>query len=163
MTKGIIKTQTQNQTQSKSKQKGRKNTATKTRKSKRVHFEAYSPNSSLLNRDEQSPIKRRYLTLVDKYNRTFEDYKKGTEKKQGVIYRLLENVAKKRYSKNKEVAQFQEAFYKRFMENDEMYMEYDQKLHNHLLDLRFQAEKPKRSRCPNKSRKNKKTGKCEKY
>jgi hypothetical protein len=55
----------------------------------------------------------------------------------------LENIAKKKYSKNDELREFQEAFYQDFMRNDkfEGYSNriHSEKLHNRLLKMREKA------------------------
>lgn len=61
------------------------------------------------------------------------------------IYVMLRKIAKKQYSKDEELAKFEEEFYQHFMANDEKFNEkynryYDQRLHNYLFRLRKQAE-----------------------
>lgn len=60
------------------------------------------------------------------------------------IYHILRKIAKKQYSKDAELAKFEEEFYQHFIANDEKFNNelnnyYDVKLHNKLIKLREEA------------------------
>ena len=85
--------------------------------------------------------RNKYVNLVDKYNQLLTDYKNGTEKKEGDIYRFLQKVAKREYYKDAEFAQFQELFFQKFIKTDEyISAEYNEKLHDKLVALRDKAD-----------------------
>ncbi len=56
------------------------------------------------------------------------------------IYTFLRKIAKKQYSKDPELAKYEEEFYQHFIANDKMNNLYSERWHNYLIRLRKRAE-----------------------
>jgi hypothetical protein len=118
----------------------------RTKKRRRITFHSFSLPSSRKSTEKKRKLRasdrNKYIKLIDKYNEMHKNFVDETEIYSGYIYDFLRKIAKRKYSKDPEFAEFQEQFFKRFLRDDEFISgEYDKKKHNYLIRLRKQVDK----------------------